>query len=90
MDTTRSVNLPTFEMDLLADRANTASPVIVAWGGAGTGPILTKYQNGEEGIDDTEATPDKIEEEKKPKYYDQLGKEINEKGERVETIDEEE
>lgn len=90
MDTTRSVNLPTFEMDLLADRANTASPVIVAWGGAGTGPILTKYQNGEEGIDDTEATPDKIEEEKKPKYFDQLGKEINEKGERVEDADAEE
>ncbi len=83
MDTTHSVNLPTFDMDLLADRANTASPVIVAWGGAGTGPILKKYQNGEEGIDDMEATPDKIEESKKPKYYDQLGNEINEKGEKV-------
>ena len=52
--------------------------------------ILTKYQNGEEGIDDMEATPDKIEESKKPKYFDQLGKEINEKGERVEDADVEE
>lgn len=83
MDTTKSVNLPAFEMDLLADKTNTASPVIVAWGGAGTGPTLKKYQNGEEGLSEMDASPQRIEEEKKPKYYDRLGHEINEKGEKV-------
>lgn len=31
--------------DVLVERANTASPVVVAWGGAGSGPTLTKYGN---------------------------------------------
>lgn len=84
MDEGRTLNLPTFQMDLLVDRANTASPTVVAWGGAGTGPILKKYQNGEEGIDKMDATPQKIEEEKKPKYFDKLGREIDEKGNRIE------
>ncbi len=88
-DVNHSLNLPTFEMDLLADKTNTATPVIVAWGGAGTGPILKKYQNGEEGIDDSQATPDKIEEKKKPKYFDRFGKEIDEKGARIENAEEE-
>lgn len=31
--------------DLLVDRANTASPHVVAWGGPGTGPNLRPYDN---------------------------------------------
>lgn len=34
-----------FTYDLLLDRANTASPVVVAWGGAGTGLDLAPYSN---------------------------------------------
>lgn len=32
-------------MDVLIDKADTASPVIVAWGAPGSGPTLTKYAN---------------------------------------------
>lgn len=32
-------------LDLLVSRANTAAPVVVAWGPAGTGPSLVPYQN---------------------------------------------
>lgn len=31
--------------DLLVEGANSAAPRVVAWGGAGTGPVLTAYQN---------------------------------------------
>jgi hypothetical protein len=36
---------PETTMDLLIERANTAAPVVVAWGPAGTGPSLVPYQN---------------------------------------------
>lgn len=35
--------------DLLIDKANTAAPLVVAWGGAGTGESLTPYMNAVEG-----------------------------------------
>ncbi len=36
---------PETTMDLLLERANTAVPVVVAWGAPGTGPYLVPYQN---------------------------------------------
>lgn len=36
---------PQTTMDLLVERANTAAPVVVAWGPPGTGPGLQPYQN---------------------------------------------
>lgn len=36
---------PQTTMDLLLERANTAAPVVVAWGPPGSGPGLTPYQN---------------------------------------------
>lgn len=36
---------PSATFDVLVDKANTASPVVVAWGGPGEGPKLTPYQN---------------------------------------------
>ncbi|MCU6479108.1 hypothetical protein [Arthrobacter sp. A2-55] len=35
--------------DVLVERANTASPTVVAWGGAGTGETLTPYMNAVNG-----------------------------------------
>lgn len=35
--------LPTLTFDVLVDKASTASPVIVAWGGPGDGPTLERY-----------------------------------------------
>lgn len=32
-------------MDLLVERADTAAPVVTAWGAAGEGPLLERYQN---------------------------------------------
>ncbi|NDL60239.1 hypothetical protein [Phytoactinopolyspora mesophila] len=37
---------PTTVVDVLIERASTASPVVVAWGPAGSGPTLTRYGNG--------------------------------------------
>jgi hypothetical protein len=36
---------PKTTMDLLVERADTAAPVVVAWGPQGTGPTLVPYQN---------------------------------------------
>jgi len=36
---------PSATFDVLLDKANTASPVVVAWGGPGEGPKLAPYQN---------------------------------------------
>ncbi|MHB8319949.1 MAG: hypothetical protein ACYDEP_12100 [Acidimicrobiales bacterium] len=36
---------PQTTMDLLIERANTAAPVVVAWGPPGSGPTLKPYQN---------------------------------------------
>jgi len=36
---------PQTTMDLLLERANTAAPVVVAWGPPGSGPSLVPYQN---------------------------------------------
>ena len=38
-------NGPATTLDLLVERANTAAPVVVAWGAPGTGPSLVPYQN---------------------------------------------
>lgn len=38
-------NLPSITMDLLVERADTAAPVVTAWGPAGTGPTLTAFAN---------------------------------------------
>ncbi len=37
---------PGMTMDLLIARANTAAPVVVAWGPPGSGPALRPYENG--------------------------------------------
>jgi hypothetical protein len=36
---------PPAVFDVLVDGADTAAPNVVAWGGAGSGPTLTPYQN---------------------------------------------
>lgn len=38
-------NTTVITYDVLVSRANEASPQVVAWGGPGTGPTLTQYQN---------------------------------------------
>lgn len=40
-----STSGPQTTMDLLIERADTAAPVVVAWGPPGTGPLLAPYQN---------------------------------------------
>ncbi len=40
-----STSGPATTMDLLLERANTAAPVVVAWGPPGSGPGLVPYQN---------------------------------------------
>ena len=40
---------PALTYDVLIDRANTASPNIVAWGAPGTGPSLKKFGNAQMG-----------------------------------------
>lgn len=47
--------------DVLIDRASTASPQVVAWGGPGTGPDLVMYGNAVTGRDLVIATPRDIE-----------------------------
>ena len=42
--------------DLLVDGANSGAPRVVAWGGAGTGPVLVAYQNAVLGLQ-LEAAP---------------------------------
>ena len=37
---------PPTTMDLLIERANTAAPIVVAWGQPGSGPTLQPYENG--------------------------------------------
>lgn len=37
--------LPETMMDVLVERANTAAPIITAWGAPGSGPTLARYQN---------------------------------------------
>ncbi len=41
-------NGPATTVDLLIERANTAAPIVVAWGQPGSGPFLQPYQNGRE------------------------------------------
>lgn len=45
VDSLSQTSGPLTTMDLLIERANTAAPVVVAWGPAGTGPTLVPYQN---------------------------------------------
>ena len=40
------VESPPIDMDLLVERSDTASPVVVAWGSPGSGPELVPYANG--------------------------------------------
>jgi hypothetical protein len=40
-----STSGPQTTMDLLLERADTAAPVVVAWGPPGSGPGLVPYQN---------------------------------------------
>lgn len=40
------IEAPRVDMDLLVERADTASPVVVAWGPAGSGGDLEPYANG--------------------------------------------
>jgi len=40
-----SGNAPTTTLDLLVERADSAAPVVVAWGPPGSGPTLTPYSN---------------------------------------------
>lgn len=42
-------NISRLTYDVLIDKANTAAPVVVAWGGAGTGETLTPYMNAMDG-----------------------------------------
>ncbi len=41
-------NGPATTMDLLVERADSAAPIVVAWGQPGSGPFLQPYQNGHE------------------------------------------
>lgn len=41
----------TVTYDLLIKKANTAAPIVVAWGGAGTGPALVPYSNALVGVE---------------------------------------
>lgn len=45
----RSSNAPVSTYDLLVERAATASPVVTAWGGPGSGPSLVRYGNASDG-----------------------------------------
>lgn len=40
-----SKDRPSVTVDLLVERANTAAPVVTAWGAPGAGPTLTRYRN---------------------------------------------
>lgn len=42
-------------LDLLVDRADTAAPIVTAWGPPGTGPTLTRYSNAVSGQRSTAA-----------------------------------
>ena len=44
---TTSVDASTMQLDVLIGDADTASPHVVAWGGVGTGQMLTRYGNAE-------------------------------------------
>ena len=45
------------QMDVLIERADTASPVITAWGSAGEGPRLERYENAVSGQGRDPITP---------------------------------
>lgn len=51
-------DLPTVTYDLLVEKADTAAPVVVAWGGPGTGPSLKRYGNAVEGREISAAADD--------------------------------
>lgn len=59
---TQAQTLPEFTFDLLVTGANTATPRVVAWGGAGTGPWLKPFGNAVTGkvvsADDLPDLPD--------------------------------
>lgn len=48
-DSSLNSNLPRVSYDVLVDQADTASPKVVAWGGAGTGESLKPFMNAVEG-----------------------------------------
>ena len=50
--------LPTVSYDVLVDKANTASPQVVAWGAPGTGHLLEPYMNAVLGKTVNLPTPD--------------------------------
>ena len=52
-----NITYPIIYLDLLVERANTASPVVTAWGGPGTGPTLVRYGNAVVSERDLLATP---------------------------------
>ncbi len=52
-----SKDIPALDMDLLVSRSETATPVVVAWGGSGTGSTLQPYTNAVSGRTVKLATP---------------------------------
>lgn len=48
--------LPASTFDVLVERADTAAPVVTAWGAAGTGPNLVRYGNAIDGTGRTQPT----------------------------------
>lgn len=48
--------LPLVTYDVILDKADTAAPVVVAWGGAGTGPTLKPFSNALTGRTGTSAS----------------------------------
>ncbi|SDH39752.1 hypothetical protein [Microbacterium sp. 77mftsu3.1] len=54
------------QYDVLIEQAHTASPKIVAWGPAGTGPTLKKYGNAVPGTQISPANPDSVPTEPEP------------------------
>lgn len=48
---------PTLSYDLLINQADTASPHVVAWGGAGTGLSLSAYSNALTGVSSNNSAP---------------------------------
>ncbi|MGL5827728.1 MAG: hypothetical protein ACRCYU_23410 [Nocardioides sp.] len=54
---------PTVSFDVLVDKAGSAAPVVVAWGGEGAGPSLKKFGNAVVGRTVAPAPPEKGEED---------------------------
>lgn len=57
LDTTRSDPQAVTTFDVLVERANTAAPLVTAWGSAGSGPTLKRYGNAINGTGRPDPTP---------------------------------